>query len=79
MQWMNKGGRVVAIGNAVGAFANHDGFSLTRKSAEEEDTKTSYGEKEREQIRSSIYGSIYRPKSITRIHWLQDIPPTILA
>ena len=62
MQWMSKGGRVVAIGNAVGAFANHDGFSLTRKSAEEEDTKTSYGEKEREQIRSSIYGSIYKAK-----------------
>ena len=62
MQWMNKGGRVVAIGNAVGVFANHDSFSLTRKSAEEEDTKTSYGEKEREQIRSSIYGSIYRAK-----------------
>ena len=60
MQWMSKGGRVVAIGNAVRAFAAHDAFSLTRKSEDEDDTKTAYGDREREAIRSSIYGSIYK-------------------
>ena len=60
MQWMSKGGRVVAIGNAVRAFAAHDAFSLTRKSGDEDDTKTAYGDREREAIRSSIYGSIYK-------------------
>ena len=53
-----QGGRVVAIGNAVRAFAAHDAFSLTRR--DEDDTKTAYGDREREAIRSSIYGSIYK-------------------
>lgn len=60
MQWIRKGGRVVAIGNAVRSFANHDGFSLTRKDTDEEEAKTPYGDQERESIRSSIYGSIYK-------------------
>jgi len=60
MQWIRKGGRVVAIVNAVRSFANHDGFSLTRKDTDEEEAKTPYGDQERESIRSSIYGSIYK-------------------
>lgn len=62
MQWIKKGGRVVAIGNALRTFANHDAFSLTQKKGEDDNAKVAYGDQEREAIRSSIYGSIYNSR-----------------
>ena len=59
-QWVQKGGRIVAVGNAVRSFANHEQFSLKRKSSQDQDEKVAYGDRERENIRSSIYGSIYK-------------------
>ncbi len=59
-QWTQKGGRIVAVGNAVRSFANHEQFSLKRKSSPDSDQDIAYGDREREGIRSSIYGSIYK-------------------
>lgn len=59
-QWTKKGGRIVAIGNAVSSFANHEQLSLKKKSSQEDDKEIAYGDRERENIRSSIYGSIYK-------------------
>ena len=73
MQWMSKGGRVVAIGNAVGAFANHDGFSLTRKSQKKRTRKPLMEKKNVSKYGLPFMAVFTRPKSITRIHWLQDI------
>lgn len=59
-QWTRKGGRIIAVGNAVRSFANHPMFSLKRKTFPENDASIPYGDRERENIRSSIYGSIYK-------------------
>lgn len=59
-QWTQKGGRIVAIGNAVSSFANHEQFSLKKKANQEDDKEIAYGDRERENIRSTIYGSIYK-------------------
>lgn len=58
-QWTQKGGRIVAVGNAVRSFANHEQFSLKKKSSQDDEKEVAYGDREREGIRSSIYGSIY--------------------
>ena len=58
-QWTQKGGRIVAVGNAVRSFANHEQFSLKKKSSQDDEKEVAYGDRERESIRSSIYGSIY--------------------
>lgn len=59
-QWTERGGRIVAVGNAVRSFANHALFSLKRKSSTDNKEDIAYGDRERENIRSSIYGSIYK-------------------
>ncbi len=59
-QWTQKGGRIVALGNAVRSFANHEAFSLKKKPSPEEEKNVPYGDRERENIRTSIYGSIYK-------------------
>lgn len=58
-QWIQKGGRIVAVANAVSSFANHEQFSLKKKSSQDDEKEVAYGDREREDIRSSIYGSIY--------------------
>lgn len=61
IEWLEDGGRMIALGSALNAFANHDRFSLKEKEfpSINEDKKITYGEQEREYIRSVIYGSIY--------------------
>ena len=61
-QWLKKGGRIVAIGSALNAFDNHPMFSLVRKSTDLGDSEKQipYAAQERENIRSVIYGSIYK-------------------
>jgi len=59
-QWTKKGGRIIAVGNAVRSFANHEQLSLKRKTNPKEEKDIAYGDRERENIRSSIYGSIYK-------------------
>ncbi len=60
-QWVKAGGRVIAIGSALNAFTDNNLFSLERKKGAKEDTQDiAYGDQERENIRSVIYGSIYK-------------------
>ena len=61
-QWLKKGGRIVAIGSALNAFDNHPMFSLVQKTTDEDEPEkpTPYAAQERENIRSVIYGSIYK-------------------
>ena len=61
LDWLSEGGRIVALGSALKAFAKHDEFDLKEKenTNTKEDKKYAFGDQERENIRSAIYGSIY--------------------
>jgi hypothetical protein len=66
-QWINKGGRVIAIGNAVAAFEGKDGYDLKKNSDEkaekEKDTLGNmipYAQRELESTKDFITGSIYK-------------------
>ncbi len=64
--WVRGGGKVIAIGSAVGHFAGKDGFELKEnKKEEKKDTTqagnlTPYNERERESIKDLITGSIVK-------------------
>lgn len=72
-KWIRSGGKVIAIGNANRLFVDKSGFSLTNKSKDkdEKDSKKDdranqdthfikYDEKERESIKNSITGAIFK-------------------
>ncbi len=67
-QWVRSGGKVIAIGNAVGHFAGKDGFELkeNKKDSIKDTLKTGnltpYNERERESIKEIITGSIIKTK-----------------
>jgi hypothetical protein len=68
-QWINKGGRIIAIGNAVAAFEGKDGFDLKRNGGEKEEKETEslgnlvpYAQRELESTKDFITGSIYKVK-----------------
>ncbi len=66
--WIGKGGRIVAIGNAVGVFEGKDGFDLKKNISEAEKKKDSlsegnlvpYAQRELESTKDFITGSIYK-------------------
>ncbi len=70
--WMNQGGRLIAMAGAVGQFAGDDWGVKVKKSPEEEakksdDTKADpyvllkhYGDRDRDDIRGSVPGAIYK-------------------
>ncbi len=65
--WVKAGGKVIAIGNAVGSFAGKEGFSLQKNEQQEKDSiqkknLTPYADRERESIKNLITGSIVRTK-----------------
>ncbi|AFL81583.1 Zinc carboxypeptidase [Aequorivita sublithincola DSM 14238] len=67
--WINKGGRVIAIGNAVSAFEGKEGFDLKEngdeKAEKENDTLGNmipYAQRELESTKDFITGSIYKVK-----------------
>ena len=61
-EWMRNGGRVIAVGAAVSAFQDKDGFQLKKKSGDAEkpstDTLTKYGDRERAGISDYSPGAI---------------------
>jgi len=60
LKWIQKGGRLVALGSAIRAFANQNAFNLKTKSMDDKPDKfVPYAELERNDISSAIYGSIY--------------------
>ncbi|CAM3499773.1 M14 family metallopeptidase [Aequorivita lipolytica] len=66
-EWINKGGNVIAIGNAVGIFEEKEGFDLLsnidKKTEKEKDTlgnMVPYAQRELESTKDFITGSIYK-------------------
>lgn len=66
-QWVRKGGRLIAVGNANRILSDQEGFALKEKTKEEissdenpESKLKVYGEQQRESIRETNPGSIYR-------------------
>ncbi|WP_411768271.1 M14 family metallopeptidase [Winogradskyella sp. A3E31] len=68
-EWVQSGGKVIAIDRALSAFSGKEGFSLEPKKdeedAEEKDSKQhliSYAEREREYANDLITGAIFKTK-----------------
>lgn len=61
--WIQKGGRLIAMENALVSFADQDGFGLTAKKESEEPqssvTHTPYDQQDREYIKHYISGSMF--------------------
>jgi hypothetical protein len=64
--WVSKGGTLVAIDNALGAFADKDGFGLKRNSNDDDEAEPNYlipyDQREMESIKRFITGSIFKTK-----------------
>lgn len=62
--WVQAGGKVIAIDGALRSFAGKDGFSLKYKSSDNnnDDNLTPYAEREREYTKSLITGAIFKTK-----------------
>lgn len=65
--WVRKGGKVIAIGDAVRYFAGKEGLGLKEQKEEKKDTLqkgdlTPYSQRERESIKDLITGSIVKAK-----------------
>lgn len=70
--WISNGGKVIAIGEAVSHFNSTNGFSLKAKSEEEKSDESSaerhehahikYSHQEREAIKNTITGAIFKCK-----------------
>ncbi|WP_432411249.1 M14 family metallopeptidase [Rasiella sp. SM2506] len=72
--WIQRGGKIIAIGSAMNTFAGKDGFDLKSNKADEEkgvdqdDKKenkgnlTPYDQRERSSVKDLITGSIYKIK-----------------
>jgi hypothetical protein len=65
--FVRSGGKIIALGNAVGSFAGKDGFSLKRNKnedngddSEKEDNLTPYADRENESTTNFITGSIFK-------------------
>jgi hypothetical protein len=67
--WVRNGGKIIAMAGAVRSFAGKDGFDLNQnKAAEDDDEKkeeskgnlTPYDQRERENVKDLITGSIYK-------------------
>ncbi len=66
-EWVKSGGKLIAIGNAVGTFAGKEGFNLKENKPEKKDSTavpqiTPYNKRERESIKNLITGSIVKTK-----------------
>ncbi|MAP80691.1 MAG: zinc carboxypeptidase [Aequorivita sp.] len=66
-KWINKGGKVIAIANAVNFFEGRKGFDLNENTIAKKETKqdslgnlTPYAEREMENTKNLITGSIYK-------------------
>ncbi|MCB0444995.1 MAG: zinc carboxypeptidase [Gelidibacter sp.] len=61
--WVQKGGKVIAIDGALNSFADKKGFGLKRNSTPKDSTKTNvipYAEREREDTNQLITGAIFK-------------------
>ena len=65
--WVSKGGKIIAIGNALNAFADKKEFKLKKHKTEDKKEKDSvnlipYASRERNHIKSTISGAIFKTK-----------------
>ncbi|WOD42448.1 M14 family metallopeptidase [Hwangdonia lutea] len=64
--WVAKGGKVIAIGNALNAFADKNGFNLKKKETDKVNEDNSklipYADRERDAIKNLISGAIFKTK-----------------
>ena len=66
--WVKDGGKLISIGNAVGSFADKEGFGLKKQQESKKDTTASeanlipYAKRERESLKNLITGSIIKTK-----------------
>ncbi len=62
--WVSRGGKVIAIGSSLRTFEGKEGFGLTKKEKEEEDSTSiiSYAKSERESVSNYITGAIFKTK-----------------
>ena len=62
--WVNKGGRMILMENACGAFAGVDGYELKEKpqAQKKADLSRKYGEASRKSISDMVPGAIYEVK-----------------
>ncbi|MCG2431732.1 M14 metallopeptidase family protein [Aequorivita xiaoshiensis] len=69
--WVNQGGNLIAIGNAVAVFEGKKGFDLTKNASENDEEKEDevsdknlipYAEREMESTKDMITGSIFKVK-----------------
>ena len=63
--FINSGGTIIAIGNALNSFAGKKGFSLKTKQAKKDSTKfnlTPYADQERKSIKNLITGAVFKSK-----------------
>ncbi len=68
-KWISSGGKVIAIGNAVGIFNDKEGFDLKKHETEEkkeDSTKVGnlipYNQREKTSVKNFITGSIFKTK-----------------
>ena len=66
--WIKNGGKLIALGSAVGSLAGKEGFKIKQKEADKKETKTTeekvkiFGNQERDFIKSFIPGAIFKVK-----------------
>jgi hypothetical protein len=63
--FINSGGTIIAIGNALNSFTGKKGFSLKTKQAKKDSTKfnlTPYADQERKSIKNLITGAVFKSK-----------------
>lgn len=64
--WVRDGGKLIAIGDALGALSGKGSFSIKKKENKDDDKKDKdgkihiYGDRDREDLKSSVPGAIYR-------------------
>ena len=65
VNWVKAGGKLIAIGDAIGSFEGKDGFGISENKIEKDTISTNpklipYAKRERESIKDLITGSIIR-------------------
>ncbi len=65
--WVQKGGKIIALANAVSAFANKDGFDLKKNKPKDKKkdsigNRVPYDKREKESVKGFITGSIFKTK-----------------
>ena len=65
--WVRKGGKIIAIGNAVAAFNDQKGYDLKRNKSDQKEKDsignlTPYDQREKESVKDFITGSIFKTK-----------------